>query len=123
MVVTALRGITGSGGLDAKESVGRGVAWLLSAQNADGGWGGVRGAPSSIEETSLALRALAGTEHIAAIDRAAEWLVARVESGEWRHAAPIGFYFAKLWYSERLYPLIWTVAALGSVGGSGGRQE
>ncbi len=27
--------------------------------------------------------------------------------------APIGFYFAKLWYWERLYPLVWTVSALG----------
>ena len=27
--------------------------------------------------------------------------------------SPIGFYFAKLWYFERLYPLIFTVAALG----------
>jgi squalene-hopene/tetraprenyl-beta-curcumene cyclase len=26
---------------------------------------------------------------------------------------PIGFYFAKLWYYERLYPLIFTVGALG----------
>jgi hypothetical protein len=26
---------------------------------------------------------------------------------------PIGFYFAKLWYHERLYPLIFTTAALG----------
>ena len=27
--------------------------------------------------------------------------------------SPIGFYFAKLWYYERLYPLVFTVAALG----------
>ncbi|MEZ5301754.1 MAG: hypothetical protein R3F11_14050 [Verrucomicrobiales bacterium] len=27
-------------------------------------------------------------------------------------AAPIGFYFAKLWYFEKLYPLAWTMAAL-----------
>ncbi len=30
-----------------------------------------------------------------------------------RECSPIGFYFAKLWYYERLYPLIFTVAALG----------
>ena len=29
--------------------------------------------------------------------------------------APIGLYFSSLWYSERLYPLIWTVGALGRV--------
>ena len=27
-------------------------------------------------------------------------------------ATPIGFYFARLWYFEKLYPLIFTVAAL-----------
>ena len=26
---------------------------------------------------------------------------------------PIGFYFAKLWYFEKLYPIIFTVSALG----------
>ena len=25
--------------------------------------------------------------------------------------APIGFYFAKLWYFERLYPMVYTAAA------------
>lgn len=34
-------------------------------------------------------------------------------SSAWREPAPIGFYFAKLWYYERLYPLIFTVGALG----------
>jgi squalene-hopene/tetraprenyl-beta-curcumene cyclase len=41
------------------------------------------------------------------------WLVERVERGEHRQPAPIGFYFAKLWYYEKLYPLTFTVAALG----------
>ena len=36
----------------------------------------------------------------------------RVEDGRYREPAPIGFYFAKLWYFEALYPLIFTVAAL-----------
>jgi glycosyltransferase involved in cell wall biosynthesis len=40
-------------------------------------------------------------------------LVEAVESGRFREPAPIGFYFAKLWYFEKLYPLIFTVAALG----------
>ena len=39
-------------------------------------------------------------------------VVRRVESGEWKEASPIGFYFAKLWYYERLYPMIFTVGAL-----------
>jgi squalene-hopene/tetraprenyl-beta-curcumene cyclase len=37
-----------------------------------------------------------------------------VENGAFRDPAPIGFYFAKLWYFERLYPLIFTVGALGA---------
>src|SRR5205814_3207117 len=36
----------------------RGVAWLLSAQNTDGGWGGAVQTPSSIEETALAVEVL-----------------------------------------------------------------
>ncbi len=40
-------------------------------------------------------------------------LIEAVESGRFREASPIGFYFAKLWYYEKLYPLIFTVAALG----------
>ena len=31
----------------------------------------------------------------------------------------IGFYFAKLWYFERLYPQVWTVGALGKVAALG----
>ena len=50
-----------------------------------------------------------------AVESGARWLTERVLSGAWREPAPIGFYFAKLWYSERLYPLIFTAAALGRV--------
>ena len=48
-----------------------------------------------------------------AVQRGMSWLVEAVESGRFRDASPIGFYFAKLWYFEKLYPLIFTVAALG----------
>jgi squalene-hopene/tetraprenyl-beta-curcumene cyclase len=44
---------------------------------------------------------------------ATNWLISRVESGTWTQPAPIGFYFAKLWYYEKLYPMIFTVGALG----------
>ena len=36
-----------------------------------------------------------------------------VEQGRHRETAPIGLYFAKLWYYERLYPLTFAVSALG----------
>ena len=47
--------------------------------------------------------------------RGTQWLIERVEDGSWTQPAPIGFYFAKLWYYERLYPVILTVAALEAV--------
>jgi squalene-hopene/tetraprenyl-beta-curcumene cyclase len=139
----------------------RGVAYLLSQQNGDGGWGG-SGKPeggkletrsqklektgvapgsanherrttndepiqSSVEETALVVEALLGAvptsaEELSpdlhpddlqpAIDRGVQWLIMGVESGRFREASPIGFYFAKLWYYEKLYPLIFTVSAL-----------
>jgi squalene-hopene/tetraprenyl-beta-curcumene cyclase len=42
-----------------------------------------------------------------------DWLVQQVETGGLDNPAPIGFYFAKLWYFEKLYPIIFAVAALG----------
>jgi squalene-hopene/tetraprenyl-beta-curcumene cyclase len=50
-----------------------------------------------------------------AIGQAVRWLVSAVEDGRHGQAAPVGFYFAKLWYYERLYPLVFTIAALGEV--------
>lgn len=108
----------------------RGLQWLVRAQNADGSWGGFTHGPSSVEETALAVEALAkasrsrGRADAVAGERAREawrrgagWLVAQVESGGWRTASPIGFYFARLWYFETLYPLIFSVAALAAADG------
>ena len=38
----------------------------------------------------------------------------QASGGGFGPSAPIGFYFAKLWYYEKLYPMIATVAALSS---------
>ena len=114
-VVIALRELSESGMSPALGPATRGAAWIASSQNDDGGWGGVRGAPSTVEETALAVEALAGTSHAESVGRGVTWLVEKVESGAWRAPSPIGFYFAKLWYHERLYPLVWTVGALGKV--------
>jgi squalene-hopene/tetraprenyl-beta-curcumene cyclase len=94
----------------------RAAAWLIAAQGSDGGWSGAVDGPPSVEETALALDALGGCSDHApgleeALDRGADWLLARVEDGTWTEPSPIGFYFAKLWYFERLYPQIFTVAA------------
>ena len=70
-----------------------------------------------MEETAVAVQALLSDyDNPAArgvIDEGLGWLTAAVREGRHRRAAPIGFYFAKLWYHERLYPLTFTVAALG----------
>lgn len=99
----------------------RGLEWLRRAQNPDGGWGGDRGIKSSIEESALAAEVLLSMETDAASVsetslRALEWLLEQTDRGTWMEPSPIGFYFAKLWYFERLYPMIFTVAALRRAG-------
>ena len=135
--------------LDASETpallsimAARGAEWLRSVQKSDGSWGAPGDDPSSIEETALAVEALAGVAEwnsgpatgrpsradgrdavpaSASLDtrsareaamRGATWLMEKVESSEWKQPSPIGFYFAKLWYYERLYPQIFTLGAL-----------
>jgi squalene-hopene/tetraprenyl-beta-curcumene cyclase len=97
------------------EAARRGTSWLIAAQNADGGWGGAPSTPSSIEETALAVDILWTTrpDAASAVNNGLAWLVQRVESGGLADPTPIGFYFAKLWYFEKLYPIIFSVAALG----------
>jgi len=108
-----------AGGFDEISKVTqRAVDWFCAAQNTDGSWGGAKNIAGSIEETALAVEALAGHECPAACNAArlgTLWLIDRVESGAWREPSPIGFYFAKLWYFERLYPLIFTVGALRAI--------
>lgn len=103
----------------AGEAVARAERWLLAQQAADGGFGAERGVAPSIEETALALTALCaalegGNEAAREpAGRAAAWLVAATDEGRHFPAVPIGLYFAKLWYSERLYPLLFSLGALG----------
>ncbi len=72
----------------------------------------------SVEETAVALEALLSSPDTPGreegVRRGLDWLIQAVENGEYRVSRPIGFYFAKLWYDERLYPLIFSVSALGA---------
>ncbi len=72
----------------------RGEEFLRSMQQDDGSFG-------TIEETALAVAATGDA-------RGRQWLRTRTAF----ESAPIGLYFAKLWYFEKLYPLIFTAAAL-----------
>lgn len=91
----------------------QGVIWLMDHQNNDGGWGASQNrSPSTIEETALAVGALAWRPEAAdAVRRGRQWLIDATQSGTTFDAAPIGFYFARLWYYERVYPIVWTVEA------------
>ena len=95
----------------------RGLEYLISAQADDGGWGGASGVEPTVEETARAVAGLGAWPNDErareAVSRGAQWLAGRVEDGRWTEPAPIGLYFASLWYSERMYPLAWTVEALG----------
>lgn len=101
-------------GLMSDPTFARAARWLAGIQNFDGGWGGSKGCPSSIEETALATGALLAAADVErqAAERGLSVLTRAIRDGSWRTAAPIGFYFAKLWYFERLYPMIFTTSAL-----------
>lgn len=109
--------LSGSEALAAQagDLIESGRRYLLGSQKTDGSWGGDLHAPSSIEETAVALNALLqhpDTEPLDYATRATLWLVDATRQGTHFPAAPIGLYFARLWYHERLYPVIWTLQAL-----------
>ena len=109
----------------------QGYQWLVKQANSDGGWGSgvdkshndagqlcITRSGSGVEETALAIEALltAPTSELTqnTLNKGLEWMLRSVENDSFKDCSPIGFYFAKLWYHERLYPVIFTVSALGA---------
>ena len=100
----------------------RAAGWLLAAQNQDGGWGGGPSVRSSLEETAVAIGGLVSARAACddaavgeAVRRGVAWLLAATEGGRRFPASPVGLYFARLWYSEELYPFILAAGALSAV--------
>ncbi len=113
--------------------------WLSARGDAVSATADKESVVSSLEETAVAVEALvavrrAELRHGGAADGAAvengpsprvdgcteaiirgvDYLAQAIESAEHHEPWPIGFYFAKLWYHERLYPVVLPMAALGA---------
>jgi len=125
-VLPALDALDAAGIDGASAMAARAARWIAAAQRPDGGWSGAVGSASgaesdlapSIEETAQAVAALAAhatrdrDADLVPLRRGLAWLRTATDGGRHFPAAPIGLYFARLWYSEALYPLIFTVAAI-----------
>ncbi len=92
--------------------VQRGLTYLLKVRNADGLWGGDLESKSNIECSAKAIAALAAYAQTRDVAREAAEILAAQET---LPTAPIGLYFASLWYDEELYPLIFTLSSLCSL--------
>ena len=97
-----------------------GLAWLAAAVDPGGGWGGARNEPrgaSTIEETAMAVEALWPRRTIRA--GSPRWRAAcngsscAVEESRHREPAAIGLFPPRLLFAEKVYPLAFTVSALG----------
>lgn len=115
--------------LSLDRRISKALTWLCEAQNTDGSWGGGIQSLGSIEETALAAETLAEAiaglqvsggsfETIAvsqlevACEKGIRWLMKATHEGSLFEPSPIGFYFAKLWYYEKHYPLVYCLAAV-----------
>lgn len=122
-VVEALRCALAADYPQAGVRLGEGTRALVRLQLPDGSWnGGGNSGPPSIEETALAVTALAGVRNTpatraflrdpdATVVPGVGWLLEQCKNWGELPASPIGFYFANLWYYERLYPLIFVTGA------------
>lgn len=110
------RGLLAAGAPPDLPLLTRAIAWLQSQQQSSGGWGGSLEGPPSLEETAVAMQALAALPLNPSLEqslrRGIDWLLTATRDGTHFPTAPIGLYFARLWYHERLYPMLWSLGAL-----------
>lgn len=97
-----------------KKLAQKGVAYLLSVQNPDGGWGGAKGIASKVTLTARTLAALAPYGEVPndVIEKGFNFLFQTYRYGNLYKREPIGLYFARLWYSEDLYNVTFLLNAL-----------
>lgn len=90
------------------------ISFILHAQNEDGGWGGNKGVKSKVTYTSRALAALAHfpSQYDTVRQRGWDYLYHRYKAGTLYDREPIGLYFARLWYSEELYNVLFLLSAI-----------
>jgi len=94
--------------------IGDGCKFLASVQNEDGSWGGGAKIAGSIEETALSITAICSHGFQDERKKGLEWLAQKTKS-DGLIAAPIGLYFASLWYDEEMYPLTAYLQCLASI--------
>lgn len=92
----------------------KGLDYLLSVQNTDGGWGGAKGVASKVTLTARTLAALAQYVDVPleVIEKGFDFLYQAYRQGNLYKREPIGLYFARLWYSEDLYNITFLLNAL-----------
>lgn len=92
----------------------KGVSFLLNVRNDDGSWGGDKNITGTLEETALAVSAIASEKQKKECYEGLQWLDA-FHSKNGMKAAPIGLYFALLWYDEQMYPVTAYIESLARV--------
>lgn len=85
--------------------------YLLATQNRDGSWGADKDIAGTIEETALSVSALSDSGNQESCEKGLEWLDETFRN-KGLQAAPIGLYFASLWYHEKMYPVTAYLEAL-----------
>ncbi|MDR2563186.1 MAG: squalene--hopene cyclase [Prevotellaceae bacterium] len=92
----------------------KGADYLCRSQNDDGGWGGQATVTSKVITTSRALSALASMpkNYENAITSGIDYLYRRFLQNDYNKPEPIGLYFARLWYSEKMYNPVFMLDAV-----------